>query len=374
MSMITAGAQRPQTSSDPQTGPRSPRFLIFNFFAGVLERGIPRQAQNLREALERQGIACREVRCPAMLRKLPRPMLNLLFVGWEQIIMPVMGLGYDRTIHPYNSVSILGSVMGKSVVIVQDFVPMSRRNTKFSARYIRATQRIHAWLRRDVIYEAQNIARIGRTLGCFPWSRTYVFPNAFYCFMDTLRLAQPPRGEHVLLCTGWGSNKDLPGALELYCESGLCKKRALRILGIAGHQETVDAFLQTHPELRERITVLPRLEDVEVGDAYRAAAWVWVHSKREGYGRPIAEAKLCGCRIVASDIAPFREQRDEMVFLYSGLERFVSAWARCEESPAEIAPREPKEHALLHDEVERFLRVNRLRTGAAAGTEDDREA
>jgi hypothetical protein len=349
------------------------RFLIFNFYGSVLQRGIPMYAENLRAALEQQGFVCREVRCPASLRKLPHPWLGLAFVLWEQLLMPVLTLAYDRTIHPYNSISILGSVIGKSVLVVHDFIPNSRRSMNFSARYVRATQRIHAWFGRDVIYVSRSSERVGRMVKCFPRSRTFVFPNTFYCFMRALRPAQPVRGEYVLLCTGSLTHKDLPGALELYRESGLCEKRPLRIMGIAGHEETVDAFRAKYPYLAPQITVLPQLGNAEVVDAYRTAAWVWVHSRHEGYGRCIAEAKLCACRVVASDIAPFREQWDETIFLYAGLERFVRAWTHCEESTIEPVSREPKEHDLLHEELERYLGVRRLRAWAASGAEDFRE-
>jgi len=316
--------------------------------------------QNLRVGLERQGVRCHEVRCPAMLRWLPQRYLNLLFVACEQLIMPVLGLAHDRTIYPHNSVSVLHAVFGKPAMVVHDFSRNWRRGTKLSARYIRATQCVHARLGRDVIYISPTAERFARRARLFPRSRAFIFPNTFFRFVGALRPQPITRGENVLLCTGWGKNKDLPGALELYRSSGLCERRSLLILGIPGHQEAVDAFCARYPLLAPRITVLPKLEDAEVGDAYQSAAWVWVHSRAEGYGRSIAEAKLCGCRIVASDIAPFREQRDSTVFLYSGLDRFLKAWSLCEAAEPGNVPREPAEHALLQQEITRFLHANRL--------------
>jgi hypothetical protein len=341
-------------------GASGPSFLIFNFFAGVLHRGIPMYVQNLRVGLEQHGVRCREVRCPTLLRRLPRRWLNLLFVGYEQLVMPVLALAFDRAIHPYNSVSLLGSLTGKSALVVHDFIPNSSRSTKFSARYIRATQFVHARLGRDVIFISRRTETFAGRAGLFPRSRTFLFPNSFFRFMRHLRPEITPRSDHVLLCTGWGANKDLTGALELYRASGLCLRRKLKILGISGHAEAVDAFCARHEGMAHRIAVLPRLQDDEVAEAYRAAAWVWVHSRTEGYGRSIAEAKICACRIVASDIAPFREQKDSSVFLYSGLSRFLDAWSRCEAAVPQAVPHEPVEHQVLHREIARFLHTSGL--------------
>lgn len=337
------------------------RFLLFNFFASVYDRGIPMYVQNLRAGLEQQGVVCREFRCPRLLRRLPKTLLNLAFVVCEQCVVPLLGMGCDRVLYPYNSVSVADSMTGRAVLVVHDFISASTRRRSFLARYIRVTQRMHGRLGRDVVYISRSTERTGRRLKWFPRSRTYLLPNAFFRFMSSLRPGTVERGGAVLLCAGWGENKDLGGALQLYRESGLCETRPLRILGIAGHEEKVEAFLEQYPDLRDRITVLPRLEQAEVGDAYRRAAWAWVHSKKEGYGRPIAEAKLCGCRVVASDIPPFREQQDEQTFFYSGLSEFRAAWAHCESALAGRAagePREPKEHALLASEVGRYLRSN----------------
>lgn len=334
------------------------RFLVFNFFAGVYPRGIPIYTENLLTAFRHQGIECREFRCPAMCRRWPKALQNLVFIFCEQLVMPLLGLRYSRVIHPYNSVSIVGSVTGKAVLIVHDYISVSRRRKKLLAYYIRLTQRIHALAGRDVVFVSGSTERLGKRARLYPRSRTFLFPNAFFHFERGLRSDPVDPREYVLLCSGWSSNKDLGGALELYRDSGLWRSRPLKILGIAGHEEQVDGFLSQHGELRAQIDVLPRLDEAGVGDAYRSAAWVWVHSKKEGYGRSIAEAKLCGCRIVASDISAFREQKDELTFLYSDGEGFISAWERCEAAPARTAFREPKEHELLAAEIHRYLRTS----------------
>lgn len=337
-------------------GDSVPRIVLFNFFEGILLRGIPVYAGNLREALERHGVYCQEVVCPPIFRRLPRPMLNLLFIIYEQVVMPIYSISYDGVIYPYNSVSIIDSLRRRSLLIVHDFILLARRNRRFVARYIRLTQAIHRCLADNVAYVSRSSERLGRSSGRFRRSRTYLFPNGFYTFMRALPAIPSERQNHILLCSGWGANKDLSGALNLYRDSGLWRRQPLRILGIAGHSEAVDTFRSLAPEVAANITVLPRLQDTQVGEQYYAAAWVWVHSMKEGYGRSIAEARLCGCRVVASDIAPFREQRDRAVFLYRGLDGFVDAASRCEAS-GEIAPvREPREHAILRQEISRYLK------------------
>jgi hypothetical protein len=57
------------------------RVLVFNFFAGVMERGIPLYAQNLAECMRRVGLVPVELRCPAWLRRWPRPAAWLLAGG-----------------------------------------------------------------------------------------------------------------------------------------------------------------------------------------------------------------------------------------------------------------------------------------------------
>jgi len=188
----------------------------------------------------------------------------------------------------------------------------------------------------------------------FPKSRTFNFPNAFYRFVEMRSDGTVDRNQHVLLCSGWGANKDLAGALGLYLRSDLYKVRSLIILGLAGRTASVTNFFKEHPKLSDRITVLPQLNDSDVIKCYEQAAWVWVHSKKEGYGRSIAEARFCKSAVVATDIAPFREQRDEFTFLYSDLEGFRKAVRECEMNSAAVSIREPIEHDQLVTEISRF--------------------
>lgn len=337
------------------------RVLIFNFFGGILSRGIPSYVDNLCLALEGCGIGAKQFRCPAIFRGLPTSLLNVLFVLTEQLVMPVLGIGFDRVIHASNSASIIGCLTSRTAIVVHDFIPINHRNRALPARYIRATQRVHSALGRDVIYISRATERIGKKSRMFPKSRTFYFPNAFYRFLEKRTELSLERQQYVLLCSGWGKNKDLEGALDLYFRSELYKVRELQILGLAGRNAIVENFRKRSLISPERITVHPELSDEDVIKAYQRAAWIWVHSKKEGYGRSIAEARFCGGSVVATSIAPFREQRDDFTFLYSDLEGFKEAVRDCEDSKAHASYRKPFEHDLLEAEIRRFVETERAK-------------
>lgn len=332
------------------------RVLIYNFFAGVLERGIPNYAENLCIAFEKSGMHCVQIKCPKLIRRLPRPILNLVFVFAEQFLVPILALGFDLTICPYNSAPIASAALKRISVVVHDFIPNAKRNRSLAARYIQFSQWIHALFGRDVIYVSTSSRRIGSLTRRFWRSRSFLFPNAFFQF-ENLAPAKPMvnRRDHVLLCSGWGKNKDLAGAIDLYFQSDLYRHHELRILGLGDHGDLVAELCKKYVGIQDQILVLQKINTQEVVNEYRSAAWVWVHSQKEGYGRSIAEAKLCGAHIVASDIAPFREQKDDMTYLYSDLKSFITAVDCCESEERMVRVRPPVEHELLHAEVERFL-------------------
>lgn len=329
--------------------------LVFNFFKGILHRGIPLYADNLCAAFEEEGFVCRQLTCPRILGRLPQSFLNLIFVFVEQVVVPIAGLRFDKVIYSYNSVALLSAFSRKTAVVVHDYLSTRGRNTSLAACYLRFTHATIAKAGTDVIYVSQSTERVGHMLHRFSKSRTFLFPNAFYLFQNLI-CAAPERGDELLLCSGIGKNKDLVGALKLYLDSGLWRQHRLRILGLTGQTAVVNEFCLQNPQLGDLISVLPQVSDRTVVEEYEKAVWVWVHSLAEGYGRSIAEARMCGARVVASSIPPFREQADEATFLYRGLQEFNKAVRRCIALGTQTTRRAPPEHEVLRMEIRRFLK------------------
>lgn len=332
--------------------------IINNFFYGILLRGIPIYAENLAVAISKAGCVAQMRTCPVMLRGLPRSVLNIFFVVYEQIIFPVLTVFSSRSIYPYNTISILSSLLGRSVLIVHDFIPNHRSDRSLAARYVRFTQSVHAFLGGDVAFVSRSTEKMARRLKLFPKSKKYYLPNSFYFFQDLAGKVKNLSGDYILLCSGRGPNKDLKGALDLALASDLFAKTRLHVLGLAGDRTIVDEWCAMRSVSSELIHVCGKLSDADVVREYKSSRWVWVHSLSEGYGRSIAEAKMCGKYVLASNIPPFREQKNKMVFLYRDGLSFETSLKEmdilCLRESAVIDP--PVEHVDLQSELARLLR------------------
>jgi glycosyltransferase involved in cell wall biosynthesis len=299
------------------------RVLVFNFFAGVMERGIPLYTQNLAECMRRVGIEPVEIRCPAWLRRWPRPARNVAFVLFEQIVAPMTGLlrRCSLAVYPYNSVSIVDSLLGRAVLVVHDLIPNRRHN--LAARYICVTQSVHRWVGGPVCAASDHTLTHLRRLTAFKRCALTLWSNPFYSFESALawRAASvqratggPPR---VLLCSGMGRYKDYSGALRLFVRSAALQGAELRVMGFGDDAPLAMRRVYRLPaDVRRRITVLPRLTLKDLITEYVSSDVVWVHSKREGFGRCIVEGRLCGRPVVASDIGAFRKLAPFGVQLY----------------------------------------------------------
>lgn len=335
------------------------RVLVFNFFAGVMERGIPLYAQNLAECMRRIGMDPIEMRCPAWLRRWPRPVQNVAFVLFEQIVAPIMGLlrGCSLVVYPYNSVSIVDSLLGRAVLVVHDLIPNRRHN--LAARYICVTQTLHRWVGGHVCAASEHTLTHLRRLAAFKRCALTLWANPFYSFESALAwrapMIQKPIGgpPRVLLCSGIGRYKDYSGALRLFARSEALAGAELRIMGFGDDARLALRRVQRLPEhVRSRITVLGRLTLKDLITEYVCADVVWVHSKKEGFGRCIVEGRLSGRPVVASDIGAFRKFLPFGVQLYRR-ERFDDVISRAFEyepaarlssttyhAPLEVAVRE----------------------------------
>ena len=301
------------------------RVLVFNFFGGVMDRGIPLYARDIAESMRRVGLEPLELRCPRALRRLPRALRNSLFVLFEQVAAPLARAlrGCTLTVYPYNSAGIVDAVLGRSVIVVHDLIGNSRDTAGLAARYIRYTQAVHRKFARPVCAASIHTLAHLRRLPAFGRCALRLWPNAFYAFEAALsrRRAETSRGEQerlrILLCSGIGPNKDYAGALAQFRHSRALEGAELRIVGFGDEAELARRRASHLPDpVRERIVVLPRLSLDELVAEYTASDLVWVHSRTEGFGRFVIEAMMCGRPVLASNIGAFRRLKGPGVFLY----------------------------------------------------------
>jgi len=301
------------------------RVLVFNFFAGLMDRGIPLYARNIIACMRRVGLEPIELCCPRWLHGTPRPLLNVLFVVFEQVVAPLMRVlrRCRLVVYPYNSAGIVDAALGRSVLIIHDFIGNGVRRSSLAARYITFTQAFHRRFKRPVVAASAHTLRHLRRLPAFRGCLIKLWTNPFYSFEEALSRS-PPRmhtAHHdrlkVLLCSGLGQNKDFRGALRLFASSHHLRDAELRILGFGNDARVAERWVARLPmELRRRITVLPRLDLEQVVMEYLTSDLVWVHSAKEGFGRSVVEARLSGRTVLASNIGAFRRLHGPGVYLY----------------------------------------------------------
>ena len=339
------------------------RVLVFNFFSGVMDRGIPVYAQDIAECMRRIGYEPLELRCPRWLRSLPRTLRNSMFVLFEQLVAPSMRAlrGCELTVYPYNSAGVIDAALGRSVIVIHDLIGNGRANKGLAARYIRYTQAVHRRLSRPVCAaSAHTLAHLQR-LPAFRRCMLQLWSNPFYSFEAALarRRASPPRRGHrplrVLLCSGIGPNKDFAGALALFRESRVLEAADLHIVGFGDDAHLATRRVNYLPRgVRDRITVLPRLSLDELVAEYTASDLVWVHSRKEGFGRFVVEAMMSGRPVLASNISAFRRFVGPGVNLYRR-DHFDVGALRALTSPVAPHPDTATFHAPLEATVRQVI-------------------
>lgn len=220
--------------------------------------------------------------------------------------------------------------------------------------YIVISQRIHAWLKRDVAFVSSTTYRIARNVTWLKKCDHYLFPNAFYLFestFNTLRSIEPESDNYVVLISGNGSNKQFETTMGLWSSLPNQSNARLKVVGLGAHKiwasKIVDKFHQTN------VDILPILSDKELVQIIKNSSLMWAHSTHEGFGRPVIEGRICGLNVIATNIPAFREHKDDNVFLYNtnSFEKIYTSalLAPCKEEY------EIKYHVVLENEVERWL-------------------
>lgn len=333
------------------------KILINNYYEGISPRGIITHINNLTELMANEGIEINTFKCPTWLHWFPRH--GILFHFFEQFLIPILGLRYDRVIYPYNSASIFSIFHSGSILMVHDFIQNRKKingYNKISARLVRYTQWIYSKSNRNVIYITDEVSRQANVIKAFPKSKKFIIPNCFYLFRRNAfsRIKSPDADRFILLCSGRVPTKDLAGAMKLYTQSANARQYKLQILGLGGDRRMVDKLATSLGLPTSAYTVLPFVSDEKLIDLYYGASLVWVHSLREGFGRNVAEAAICDRRVMASKILPFVRQARETpgIYLYSNrsAEEFESALVACKKDcksyPSPLFGEERTRHSL----------------------------
>ncbi|MDM2748557.1 glycosyltransferase [Citrobacter sp. Cs237] len=335
------------------------KVLLFNFYKGILYRGIPIYSSNLNVAFQKNECLVNEWSCPSYLNKLPRIILDLLFILCEQIIIPFLSYfgRYDKVIYPYNSCSILSAFTNKSLLIIHDFIPNKKANKKLSlsALYIVITQHIHAFFGRDVAFVSATTKRIGENVSWLKKCTFYLFPNSFYLLEERLKetgFSSINSLPYTVLISGNGTNKNFFNAMELWKNCGFCNSHHLKVIGLGGHIEWASSILNSLNI--KNVSILPVLTDDELLLEIKNCSLMWAHSIHEGFGRPVIEGRLCGKNVLASNISAFREHKDKSVYLYNNqnfCENYHLAFTSDDTFDYKI-----KYHIILEEQIEKWLK------------------
>ena len=123
-------------------------------------------------------------------------------------------------------------------------------------------------------------------------------------------------GEPILLCVAQHRrNKNVLLALRIFQQllrdMQIDRRTRLVIIGIPGPETPhIHRFIKTSG-LMNRVVLLHGISDPELQWFYRNAQLLLAPSIVEGFGLPVAEALLAGCRVVCSDIPTFRELSED---------------------------------------------------------------
>jgi glycosyltransferase involved in cell wall biosynthesis len=131
-------------------------------------------------------------------------------------------------------------------------------------------------------------------------------------------------GESFLLCIAQHRrNKNVPLLVQsfgrLLRERRIDPRMQLVIVGIDGPESARIRACIAHEDLGGRIHLLQELSEPELQWCYSRCEVLVAPSKTEGFGLPVVEGLLAGCRVICSDIPALREVAgDQCVFVRLG--------------------------------------------------------
>ena len=119
-------------------------------------------------------------------------------------------------------------------------------------------------------------------------------------------------GQPFILCVAQHRrNKNILLAMKIFQRllrtGGIDPATRLVVVGVSGPETSRIRRFENAAGLAEKVVLLSGISDAEMQWFYSNCEVLLAPSIVEGFGLPVAEALLAGCRIVCSDIAAFRE-------------------------------------------------------------------
>ncbi|AFL87509.1 glycosyltransferase [Terriglobus roseus DSM 18391] len=143
-------------------------------------------------------------------------------------------------------------------------------------------------------------------------TKAVVIPNAVEPGPEERPRILRPRSAPFLLCVAQHRrNKQLLLLLEVFVallrSGAVSGNMQLIIVGISGPETpAIHAVIRKY-RLEDRVRTVSGLSDRQLQELYQRCDALIAPSSIEGFGLPVVEAILAGCRVVCSDIAAFRE-------------------------------------------------------------------
>jgi glycosyltransferase involved in cell wall biosynthesis len=135
------------------------------------------------------------------------------------------------------------------------------------------------------------------------FAHTQTLPDEIAAFAAQHRLRQP----YWLYVGRRGTYKNFTTLLKAFAAVAGETGASLVVAGGRAELETHEIQLLIESRIEDRVVLLPGISDEALRVAYAGAAAFIFPSLAEGFGLPVIEAMGCGCPVIASDIAVFRE-------------------------------------------------------------------
>ena len=303
--------------------------------------GIARYSRELGKALERRS-DCDVVRfavgrgkgsVAASCRRLRVP-LRIVDPMWRV-------LGFPSARRLVGTVDVVHSLdlrapptRGALVVTVHDTVAVelprlhSRRAVRAQRWRLAELDRAHA-----IVAVSQSTADAIVSLG-IDRERIHVAPNGLTALPDPVDPPIPDR-RFILVVGTLEPRKGHALLLRAFANAGV-RNAGLVFAGPAADRSAELTALASHLGIRDRLTILGRVDDRVLAGLYRDAALLCMPSLAEGFGLPVLEAMAAGLPVLASDLPAVREVAGEAAvrFPAGDVEALTAALQRLLADPA----------------------------------------